>query len=145
MQNDTNNIDKANNDTDEIKLGASAIVRSGDKFLLIERGKEPSKGMYAFAGGRVEPNETLADAAVRELAEETGLIGKNPTEFAQYRLGSAEHSFQLHVFKVDVENTEGAKAGDDAAALGWFTFEEALELPLTPNVSECLVRLSNGE
>src|SRR5438552_1277474 len=49
-------------------------VRGGAlQVLLIERGKDPFRGMPALPGGYVRENETLDQAAVRELAEETGV------------------------------------------------------------------------
>ena len=53
-----------------------AVVR-GNRLLLVKRGREPSRGLHAFPGGRVEPGETNEEAARRELFEETGLRAEN--------------------------------------------------------------------
>ncbi len=46
------------------------------KILLIKRGEEPFKGQYSLPGGFLRPNETIEQAALRELLEETGI--ENP-------------------------------------------------------------------
>src|SRR2546430_2526319 len=57
----------------EVCVGAVAV--DGDRLLLVRRGREPGAGTWSLPGGRVEEGETLAEAVVRELAEETGLEG----------------------------------------------------------------------
>ena len=47
--------------------------RWGDQVVLIKRGREPFKGMYALPGGIVEYGETVEECVVREMEEETGL------------------------------------------------------------------------
>jgi 8-oxo-dGTP pyrophosphatase MutT (NUDIX family) len=43
------------------------------KYALVQRGKEPNKGIWSFAGGKIESGESTLDAAMRELWEETRL------------------------------------------------------------------------
>ena len=48
-----------------------------EQVLLIRRGKEPQKGILTFPGGSLELGETMADCAIRETFEETGLQLRN--------------------------------------------------------------------
>ena len=54
-------------------VGVGAVVFSGNKVLLVRRGREPAKGQWSIPGGKVEIGETLTQAVIREVAEETGL------------------------------------------------------------------------
>lgn len=54
-------------------ITADAVVIQSGHILVVERGQRPGKGLWALPGGFVNQQERLADAAVRELIEETGL------------------------------------------------------------------------
>ncbi len=54
----------------------SIAVFRGDTVLVIQRGKEPLQGLWSLPGGHIEPGETAAAAALRELLEETGLVAR---------------------------------------------------------------------
>ena len=53
----------------------------GRKVLFCKRISDPYKGLYNFVGGKIEPGEDGAEAAYRELLEETG-IGRDDVELS---------------------------------------------------------------
>ncbi len=57
-------------------LAASVGVFREGRVLIGERLVEPAKGLFTFPGGRVEMGETLAEAALRELLEEVGVMAE---------------------------------------------------------------------
>ncbi|MDD1500397.1 NUDIX domain-containing protein [Agrobacterium sp. CNPSo 3708] len=126
---------------------SSAIIKRGDRLLLVRRINPPSQDMFAFPGGRGEPGETPADTALRELQEETGIVARHPKLFATYDLPSRDSAgqltshFLLSVFLVEADEQAAALAADDAADAGWFTLEEIRRLPAPETVVECAERL----
>jgi mutator protein MutT len=54
-------------------VGVGAVIVDGDSVVLVKRAHEPLKGEWSLPGGTVEVGETLVDAVVREVREETGL------------------------------------------------------------------------
>ncbi|QQS50464.1 MAG: NUDIX domain-containing protein [Bacteroidota bacterium] len=55
----------------------ACIVEKNGKVLVVERNREPGKGMFDFPGGFVDPDETAEEAALRELKEELGIEPEN--------------------------------------------------------------------
>lgn len=95
----------------------------GLKVLLIERGVEPFKGMWALPGGFMRINETIEQAARRELAEETGLRHIYMEQFKVFsdvnrdpRERVVTVAFMALVRPADYRLI----AGDDAVAALWF-------------------------
>lgn len=63
----------------------AVVVQSGH-VLVIQRGHQPGKGLWALPGGFLDQHETLSEGAIRELVEETGLRlaqGKNAREITK--------------------------------------------------------------
>ena len=55
-------------------LAASAVVVRDGEFLAVRRARPPMQDLFTLPGGVVESGESLAEAACREVREETGLI-----------------------------------------------------------------------
>jgi ADP-ribose pyrophosphatase YjhB (NUDIX family) len=55
------------------RAAASAAIFRGARVLIAERGAGPMRGTWSLPGGKIEPGETAAAAAIREIQEETGL------------------------------------------------------------------------
>ena len=56
-------------------LCVAAVATRTNELLMVRRATDPGKGRWALPGGRVEHGETVAEATLRELEEETGLVG----------------------------------------------------------------------
>jgi 8-oxo-dGTP diphosphatase len=62
---------------------SAAIIRDG-KVLIVRRARPPARGVHTLPGGGVEVGESLVEAVVREVQEETGLAVE-PVALAGYR------------------------------------------------------------
>lgn len=108
------------------------LVNDSVDILLIKRKKPPYKEFWAFPGGFVNIDESLEDAAKRELLEETNV--KNVYLEQLYTFGDVERDPRMRVISVsymallnenDIEKFN-EKAGDDAKELQWFNINELL-------------------
>jgi len=90
--------------------------------LLIKRGRDPHAGKWAIPGGFAEMDETLLNAAHRELEEETRLTGVD-LRFLHYfdaiDRDPRERTLSLAFWGVVAEDADSVKAADDAADVQW--------------------------
>ena len=93
----------------------------GLEVLLIKRAREPFKGCWAFPGGFVDEDESLEDAAARELREETGLGDIRLEQIGAF--GDPGRDPRGHTvsvaFSAVLDNRAQAAAADDAADARW--------------------------
>ena len=108
-------------------LAVDAAVKRGDSILLIQRKYPPMQGYWGLPGGFVERDEDPLIAVIRELEEETGMVGENPELLMV--MGNPTRDPRKHivsiVYEVEVKNSE-PQAGDDAADARFWPLEEVL-------------------
>jgi 8-oxo-dGTP diphosphatase len=116
-------------------LAASTCVRQGDEVLLVQRGKEPGLGKWAFPGGKVHLGETTQQAALRELNEECGLSARIGPLIGLYEVIHPGIHFAIACyFGFDPQGE--IQAASDAADARWVHIDMLSQLPLAPNIAD---------
>ena len=108
----------------------------GREVLLIRRGNPPLAGQWSLPGGRVEWGERVADAAIRELREETGveaelagLLDVIDGVFTSRETGEVTRHYMLVDYAARWISGE-PRAGDDAADAAFFPLDALNSLDL---------------
>jgi 8-oxo-dGTP diphosphatase len=120
----------------EVCVGAIAV--SEERLLLIRRGRGPAAGAWSLPGGRVEAGETLAEAVLRELAEETGLEGVCDELVGWVERMGPDHHFVILDFAVTVLEPLEPTPGDDALEAEWVPLDEVAHRRLADGLAEFL-------
>lgn len=118
-----------------LNLNAVIVVVNPEKrFLLLKRSSYPDQWMpnkWSMVGGGIEEGEKPADAAIRELKEETGIVvTKFKESFVIQRDDNVEHVF-LSLYEGDPFNI---KLDKENQGFGWFGYNEIKHLDTVPNL-----------
>src|SRR5574344_559707 len=99
------------------------------RVLLIQRGNEPFKGQWAFPGGFMNMDETAANAAIRELKEETGLIVNQVFQLGAYTEINRDPRGRIITiaYETEINGKTDVQGGDDAAIAKWFNINRPLD------------------
>ncbi len=124
-------------------LAASVAVFRDGRVLLAERVNPPAADCFSLPGGLVEVGETLEEAALRELFEETGVTARvvafngHVEVIARDAEGRVERHFVVTSFLGEWISGEG-EAGDEARTILWADPQKLEALPLTPGLKPLL-------
>jgi 8-oxo-dGTP diphosphatase len=117
--------------TVRIRCAGAVVFDDAGRLLLIQRGHEPDLGRWTLPGGRCEPGETTAEAAVRETREETGLEVSSGLLIGQVELPGPD-GVTYHVADHACTVTGGElQAGDDASDARFVPVDMLSTLPLS--------------
>ena len=120
-------------------VGVLAVVIREERVLVVRRANPPIRGRWGFPGGVLELGETVAEGAMRELKEETGIIAEPADTLTVIDTidrdpeGRVRYHYTLVAMIGHWRSGEGVP-GDDADELAWLTRAEIVErgLPTAP-------------
>jgi 8-oxo-dGTP diphosphatase len=127
------------------RCGASAAVFRGREVLLIERGKGALQGRWSLPGGHIEPGETASAAALREVAEETGVVAEMAgfVDLHEVILHGPDQRLEAHyliaVFAAHWRAGEPTPR-QDAAAARFVPLGEVASYPLTDGAGSLIAK-----
>ena len=141
------------NRTENVELTVLCLIHKDDKYLLQDRIKNDWRG-YTLPGGHIEPNESIVDAVVREMKEETGLTVYNPKlcGVKQFPIDNGRYI----VFLFSANEFSGEIVSSDEGKMHWVSkselasvnlvndFNELLEVMQNDNLSEFQYVIENG-
>jgi 8-oxo-dGTP diphosphatase len=110
---------------------AIVTIEAAPRVLLIKRKNQPFAGKWALPGGYVDEMERLADAARRELREETGVENVELEQLHAFGdPGRDPRGWTITIAFLARVRPESVKpiAGDDAAEARWFPLAELPDL-----------------
>ncbi|MBD5482789.1 MAG: 8-oxo-dGTP diphosphatase [Lachnospiraceae bacterium] len=128
--------------TEEVELTVLCLIHREDAYLLQDRIKKDWKG-YTLPGGHVEPEESIVDAVVREMQEETGLTVIHP-KLCGMKQFPIDHGRYL-VFLFLADTFEGELRSSEEGEMHWVKKDELLNVNLVNDFHELLQVMTDDQ
>lgn len=120
---------------ENVELTVLCLLRRGRDILLQNRVKKDWRG-YALPGGHVEPGESIVEAVIREMREETGLTVSAPKLCGVKQFPIENGRYLVFLFAAD--KFEGELRSSDEGAMGWVPRERIAAYPCVDDLEELL-------
>jgi 8-oxo-dGTP diphosphatase len=130
--------------------GVAGVVIDGNRVLLSVRGKAPSEGKWGLPGGAVEVGETVREAVVREILEETGVTVK-PVKLITvfdsiHRDEDDRVRYHYVLFEYLCEYVSGeVTPSSDAPDARWVEFNDLDSVDIMPSTKRFLLKVLKQE
>lgn len=126
--------------TETVELTTLCLIYDEERILLQNRVKEDWKG-YTLPGGHVEPGESIVEATIREMREETGLTIRNPQlcgvkQFPIADNGHGEGRYLVFLFRTN--QFEGELVSSEEGKMEWIRRDALASVPIVNDLEELL-------
>ncbi len=133
--------------TETSELTVLCLIHDTDRYLLQNRVRDDWKG-YTLPGGHVEPGESIVDAVVREMKEETGLTIRTPKlcGIKQFPLKDGDYAKGRYlVFLYETSDYEGELVSSDEGTMQWVEKKDLKNVNLVEDFLDLIDVMMNEE
>lgn len=126
--------------TESVELTVLCLIHKNGKYLLQDRIKNDWKG-YTLPGGHIELGESIVDAVIREMQEETGLTIKHPHLCGVKQFPLEEGRYIVFLF--ETEEFEGDLCSSEEGTMHWIDEKELSKVNLVEDFGDLIEVMLN--
>lgn len=128
--------------TEQVELTTLCLVYDGEKILLQDRVKKDWRG-YTLPGGHIEKGESIIEAVIREMKEETGLTIKNPKLCGIKQFPIENGRYIVFLFKTN--EFEGDLVSSSEGQMEWVNRNDLMSYPIVDDLEDLLSVMESND